>query len=276
MSKSIKYAMLMLAAFLFANMLLTGVSALGGFDISKDKIGLSIEQGSMVKEEIFVRNIGESRISVKIESKELDMIGISIAPSSLSVEPGELGKVSIVFSAERELAPGLYTGKIIVSGGWNKKEIEVNIEVQKSESLLSNYLTIRPDFSEVAPGEDMFVEIKLSSSEKIDVKDEYYIKGDGGDIKVSEDVVYGLEGDRTFSKRIEIPGKISSGKHVLYVKSKYNDKEVVSSAEFVVRKKISLDSEKVLNWGAIGLMIAVIIGLIYLLIRIRRLSKEKQ
>ena len=251
---------------------------LTNFVLSREKINLVIKPGQKVVENIDVKNLKDTQIIIKnsINGKLFENTGIRIVPDKLVIKQGSSEKLSLEFNVGESVKPGIYIGNVILSDGWTTQEISVSVSVVSSEEGLKNNLKLRPDFLEVSSGENIFADVEISSLDGVSVKNEYFIVGaDGEDeMKISSEEIV-MNGEQSFSKRLELPVNLKNGKYLLYLKSISLGMAAVSSSEFSVKNNdFEIDSEKVLNWSFIGLIALTIISVSYMGLRLFMFFKK--
>jgi hypothetical protein len=199
---------------------------------------------------------------------------IAFEENSITLEGGESGVFDFKITPLSET--GIYTGKIIITGGSMSKEIPVIINIRTEKSLYDLILTIPRSMKVIDSDENLFVQIDLLQMgirEKMDVTLNYVIKDYSGKVYLVESETIAVENQKTHEKEFHTQD-LPDGEYVLGVELIYPDGVAVASSQFRVGKDMGIISNigfaKILILGAL-IFVLVIVFLIAR--RYRRLSK---
>jgi len=147
-----------------------GGSATGGnlFNVDQDAFNVEVLAGGAVARKITITN-GNLPTVIEIKNEIKDFL--STEENSFSLNPGETREISLVFFANRNQAPGLYSGKIVLSSPSYDKPVYFIISVKPPESLFDMKVRVLPQAKTVTPGEFVQYELtlfNLGTSPRID------------------------------------------------------------------------------------------------------------
>ncbi|MEK6843801.1 MAG: SdiA-regulated domain-containing protein, partial [Nanoarchaeota archaeon] len=254
-----------------------------GFDIDKNKISILLKQGETKSDYIKITNKENKKIRISISALEIEDL-IKISEKDFDLEAGESKDIRIDFIAhegipqELSLSPGVYIGKIIVSGNNINKEILIAIEVESKLALFDVKISVPYKFTEIKPGDELLAEVKafnLGRTGLVDVKAEYTIKDFNNNIILEESETLAIETQTSFVKRFSISSNAEYGDYVIYVKIIYADSVATSSAAFKITQKpfVNLIITAYV-FSAIAVISIIALIMFYLIRRMRRLERR--
>jgi len=248
------------------------------FEISTERIKVSLKQGETKKQTFKIKNIGKYKKKINISSENLDEF-IKLSETEINLDGGESKTITIDFIAREDAKLDLYMGKILVKDEFIEEYIMIVIEVESKEALFDISMEIPKKFKYVMPGEEVSASISLynlGELKEIDVNFEYIIKNDKGNIITSEKETLAIDKRLSFIKTLEIPENTDYGDYVFYVKVTYNEKTASASALFLVGEKPFFEKEIIpIIIGAITILIITILIIIYEIRKIKKVLKPK-
>ena len=241
------------------------------FSLDKEKIQITLKQGETKKETITIKNTGNQKIKITLDTKLEEFMKIS--ETSFDLNAGEAKIIILDFIVREDTNPDLYIGKLNIKAEGLQKEILIAIEVESKKPLFDVKVEIPKRFQTIMPGEEIMANIKLYSLGKtgrVDVSVEYKIKDKEGKEIISEHETIAVETQTSFVKELKIPENANFGTYMLYVKAVYDHETASSSAWFIVGKKPFFTKENII------LIITVVIILIFILIILIELRKIRK
>lgn len=142
-----------------------------------------------------------------------------------------------------------------------------------SNSLVSLNVNIRPDFKEIQPGEQVFIEISIVNKavEKGDVLLKYIVEDKDGNIIDKETETVLLTTRITHMRSLEMPETIKKGKYSFFVELEKDGKNIATASDvFYVGKKPFLTIQNTL----IIITALIIITLIVIIYEVRKIRKQ--
>jgi len=248
-----------------------GARTITNFSLDKAKIKLSLTQGETKQEQITIKNTGNQKLKISLQNEIQDFLTVS--ESGLELTAGESKTIILDFLAKENTIPDLYTGKIIITGDGIEKEILVAIEIESKKPLFEVEVEIPEEFLTIMPGKEIKADIilySLTEIEKEDVKLEYIIKNEEGEIIISEQETKKIETLTRITKTFKIPDNAKYGTHILYTKLTYKKETASASAWFSVGEEIPLKRKDII----IIIIILIIIILTGILIKLKKLKKH--
>ena len=248
------------------------IQSLETISINKDQIKLSLKQGENKQEMITITNKYSKKINVLVSAEKIEEF-VKIDEPSFELDSGETKTIILDFLAREDAVTDLHIGKIIVSAESIKKEILTAIEVESKKSLFDVNLEINEHFSEVAPEEELLLQVKIFNIKRtgraVDVEVEYQIIDLEENIIVKESETIAVEFQTSFVKEFKIPASIKGGKYIIYVKTTYENEVASASAFFSVKNKLIVTNERFF----IFIISLLIILILIVLIEIRNIKK---
>jgi len=252
------------------------------FSIDKEKIKISLKQGEVKKQQITIKNIGNYKLNINLESLKLQDF-LKINETNFELEVGKSKTINLNFLAKKDTIPNLYTGKLIIKDNEIKKEIPIAIEIESKKALFDVKLKIPDKFLYILPGEDLLTNINILNMQeigKVDVTLEYIIKNEQGETITSEQETRAVETELSFIKTLKIPKDAKYGTYMLYIKVLYDDKIASASSWFKINKKPFFSQKNIISIIIIFIIVVLLIILIELSIlrkhiRIHGKIKEK-
>ncbi|MCL5018622.1 MAG: hypothetical protein M1416_02565 [Candidatus Pacearchaeota archaeon] len=244
------------------------IKKIKSFSLDSSEISISLTPGSITTKKITITNILDEKISISLTEENLDGI-ILLDETQIELEAGETRDISFDVIIREEVVPDLYVGKLIIKNGMTTEEVLVMIEVEYKDALFDLRVNIPEEYSNVLPGKEILAEIELFNLgllKRADVEIEYVIEDDEGNKVLTEKETIAVETKVGFLKRIKVPENVNSGKYILYVKVKYNERFASATATFNVIKQNT-------NMFVV-LGIAVLLGVIIYIYQRKRQKKN--
>ena len=251
-----------------------GGTTSSSFTITPTKISTTIKQGETSLESMVITNTGNSLVTISLQESGLGDL-IRISELSLTLGAGESKIIFLDFLAREDTSPDLYMGKLLISGGGITKEILVVVEVESKESLFDVMLDIPEEFSQVAPGNNMFVKINLfrlqSTEKRVDVTLIYSIRNSLGEEVIQHSETVAVETSASLIHEFEIHQNMK-GDYILYVQAIYEDTISSASGSFEVTKTSVSSREK--TFILFALCLFIILAVIIYIYESRKISHK--
>lgn len=237
----------------------------GSFSVDSVVLKSGVVLGDGLVKNIKIMN-GEVAQNFEVVSS-LDFVLVDVSSFNLGV--GEEKRIVLNFSIEG-LEEGLYFGRIVVEGEYDKVEIPVILEIESDEVLFDSVLSVPVEYGDVYVGEELVVEAKLVNLENIGSKRvgvQYFVRGvDGKSVFLDEGEMV-VESQILNTKVVKISDYIEEGVYLFGVVVKYEDSVGVSSHFFEVEKREVnfFDGEIPYIWVAFILLLIIVLYILYIL-----------
>ena len=244
------------------------------FSVDIENIKVKLKQGETKKEQIIIKNTGNIETSLSLSLAELGNI-IKITQTDFTLKPGEIATPRLEFTAERNLLPDVYVGKVIIKTDAKEKEVTITIEVETKKPLFDVKLEIPEKYLYIQQGEEILARINLLSLEeigKIDANIKYTIKNWENKEISSEEETFAVEKHIAYTKTMKTPEDIDYGNYIFYIRVTYNGEIASASSWFSIKEKEMPLKDKMLIVTRI-FIIAALIFIMYKLIKIERKTK---
>lgn len=241
---------------LFANF----ISKKANFDVDNVLFKFSVKEGESFSKNLIISN-NEKRIKLNVSS---DLDFVSLSESEFFLNPQEKKVLEFVFNI-KDKEPGVYIGKIRISGGGSALEIPIILEIETKEILFDSTINVPIDYSNVYIGEKMVIENRIFNFGAIgskSIKVNYAIQDLKGKKIFSDEEDMIVESQILNTKVISIPENVEKGDYVFTAIIKYEDSVGTSSYFFkIVNKKTDFMAEGISIWVAF-ILLSLIIGLL--------------
>ena len=177
-------------------------------------------------------------VEVNIDFDQLkDKIQISNYLDTILIDPNKEQDVKFNITAVKETKPGIYTGKIKIGSGELEKEVSIIIEVESRKVLFDVSLSVPSRSKTIYPGGELVISptiFNLADVPKTELLVTYLIKDfDGNTVQETQEKLM-METQVSFTKTLQLPEDIKTGKYVVSVYVKYKDSFGISSETFDV------------------------------------------
>ena len=212
------------------------------FTIDKETLKVILKQGQKIEHSLKIKNTGDTTIIVTTNFKALKrfVYSPSLDEIAITLNPGEEHTINVVFGAEEDQKPDVYTGEITVKSGSVEKVISTIIEVESAKPLFDVDVEVLPEYKSVYPGDEVFMEVSLFNVRgfgRVDVNLEYSIRDFKGNLIVAEHETVAVEMQAKFGRELLIPSDLEPGMYVASVKVTFEDSVGISSDLFEVKAK---------------------------------------
>lgn len=219
-----------------------GIQTVLDFTTDKKTIKVVLKQGQTTEETLSIKNTGTAVLDVTTYLQALKefIISPSLGEIKTILNPNEEQLLNLVFRAEENLKPDVYTGGIKIKGGALEKIINTIIEVESAKPLFDVDVEVLPQYKSIFPGEDVFIDVSLFNVRgfgRVDVVLEYSIKDFEGNIIAKEEETVAIETQATFTRELFVPSDIGPGTYVASVKVTFENSVGISSDLFEVKAK---------------------------------------
>ncbi|MDD5012397.1 MAG: LamG domain-containing protein [Candidatus Nanoarchaeia archaeon] len=234
------------------------------FTVNVESIERTLIINDMEFGQVWVNNNGNSRQTFNIK---VEVLNSSIIPEEYSISIAPKSSDKFDFKINSPSVAGIYTGKIIISSGYQQKEVLVTLNIKTEKSLYDVTITIPKSMKTIEPSETLSSQIDLlqmGRKEKMDVTVTYIIKDFNGKIYLSETETIAVENQKTLEKDFNTE-EFPEGDYVLGVELIYPDGIAVASSHFKVMGKIPspIDFPTII----VACLTALILAGIYFVIR---------
>lgn len=243
------------------------------FILDKDIFHVLIKQGETQRETLTIKNTGNLKLDLKIETQDLSKF-ILFSEESFSLSPKESKIINLDFFAKEEEIPEVYTGKIIVKTEDIARIINVIIEVKERKPLFD--LKVDLFKKEIPLNKNLKSKISilnLGDLKNIDILLYYSIKDFDGNIYEYKEESLKIDKNLELIRTLKVPDDVALGDYIFYVKITYKNVIATSSETFKIIYKD--------NSIIIGLVLLLIVaGMVFLFkklkIKIYLLKKQKK
>jgi len=246
------------------------------FVLDRDLIRVQLRQGDTRDASFSVTNDGDVELEMSVEVVSMgDYIILRDTPFGLEVN--ETREVGMHLLATEDMVPGIYTGRINVTGGDETESVSVVMEVQSREALFDVSMGIPEAFKYIYPGTEIPLQIRifnLGETGRIDAETTYTISDMDGNVIVNETETFAIETQASLIKNLYMPRDASPGRYIVGITIKYENCTAASSAEFSITEYAEIDITYIIEvTGAVILSAFVLIMLRR--IKARRSGKKK-
>ncbi|MBW6442741.1 hypothetical protein K0A97_03110 [Patescibacteria group bacterium] len=251
------------------------------FWVSVSNLEVKLTQGETKVYPIVLTNLQQEPLTFSISSEDLERF-IDIPESYFTLEANESKALRIQFSADENILPELYLGKIIIQSGEIKKEIPVKVEIESSNTLLDIYLEIEPKEKKIYPGESLFLNLELFNlGEKTENKAdlEYQIRDEENKIllRFIEQITIGDQKSLVKGVWLDIPREIKPGMYIVYVKATVDGKVASASSVFEIKRRGISFSSPIIKQILYGISLVLLFVIVYFIVKVfKRIFKKKK
>lgn len=241
-----------------------GAVRVSNFSLDRDLIKVSLKQGETKREKIIIKNIGNTRLDLTLESSLKEFIAISEESFSLNAE--ETKTINIDFFAKENEIPDAYIGRILVEGDGITKAINIIIEIKEKKPIFD--VSIDVTTKQVNAGGEVEADINIvnfGDLENIDILVYYAIKDFQQNILSFKEESIFIRDEVNITKKLRVPASAPFGAYVFYSKVSYRNISASGADVFMVSEKISLFNL---------ILIILIIVLVILIYLIKRRNKK--
>ncbi len=227
---------------------------------------VSVKQGVSVDRTIGVSSDKGGEFVLEL----MNLKGVRIGEERFVLNSNERKDVSVIFNSAG-LSPGVYAGKIKITGGGEESFIPIVFEIESKDLFFDVNLDIPPQYTDVEPGGNILAQVKIfdlvssGTSEGLGatpVDTEYFIVSLDGKTLSSETENVVVDQQNRITKTVSLPEDIPEGDYVFVSSVKYKSSVGVSSQLFSVSKKGFQFSGDIFQGPAF--IIIIIIGAIFL------------
>jgi hypothetical protein len=256
------------------------VSKISSFTIDKDFIKILLKLGIIERKLINISNTGDTNLTITMNMENLQ--NFLIFPGgeteiTFDLKVGRTKSIQLNFFVSEEQEPGVFPGKIVVTGNGIEEIITVIVEIESEKALFDIDVEIPQRYKEVLPGEEVIMQLSIYNVERIgrvDVEIEYGLKDLAGNIIASENEVLAVEMQVSIVRSLNVPFGVKPGSYVLYAEVKYDDTIGTGTDIFSVieKKEVGIQTIIILS---LFLITVVMVSAFLLIIRfVERRIKE--
>ncbi len=249
----------------------------GGGEVIKFTISPELFEKTMILngisfDEITITNKENSERSFNVHVESLEDI-ISFEETSVNISSKSMKRIEFKINAPNK--SGIYTGKIIITSSYIRKEALVIINVESEKSLFDITVSIPEAMKTINLGENLKAQIDLLEMGVQKYKDvilNYMIKDFDGNIHLTESETIAVSDQKTFSKKFHTKDLLS-GNYVLGVELVYPDGVAVASSHFKIRERFELGRDQIILVALIFLSL-ISVGMVLLIRRYKNMIKK--
>jgi len=234
------------------------------FDVDEVLIKVAMKENTSLSREILISSYSE--LDFKIQS-EVDFLLIN--EKEFKMNSGGRKKINLLFDINGK-EPGVYLGKIIISGGKKNIEIPVVVEIETKEILFDSNLNIPIEYSIVYSGESFVVENQIFNLESIGSKNievKYFVKDlTGRTIIHSPPENIAVETNLPLTKVFSLPADIPSGDYIVITVIKHKNSIGTSTYLFKIANKnidYYFSGDNFYMWVVFILLLVIILFILY-------------
>ena len=201
-----------------------------------------LKEGSNFTTQLKVMNTGSKGLNIKAEVKNLAFL--SVSQSEFYIDYGQTVDLNLEFVTKRgalKQEPGVYVGKLMLTGDDEQIEIPIIVGIESEEILFSINLNIPSESRQITKGTSGLVSVTVYNLKKIgsaSVVMSYFVSDMSGNKIVTERESIVVEDKTTFTKVIPIPENILEGSYIFGVSANYGSSTGISSHSFEVIEPI--------------------------------------
>jgi hypothetical protein len=238
------------------------------FTIDKDFIKVLLKPGETDKGIIVISNTGNKNLTITVNLKNLE--DFLVFPEGVSeyefyLDIGKEKSIQLNFFASEDQEPGVYPGKVVVTGDGIEKVITIVIEVESEKPLFDIDVEIPQKYKEVLPGEEVLAQLTIYNIKRmgrVDVDVEYGLKDSEGNIIVSKHETLAVEMQVSIVRSLDVPFDAKPDNYVVYAIVKYDNTTGTGTDILkVTKKEIGIQTTIILSF----VLIAVVMVSIFLL-----------
>jgi len=212
------------------------------FTLSTETLKVILKQGQTKEEKFTIKNTGDLAISLETNlEKLLDFIIFpNIKTIKTVLQPGEEETIFLTFMADENLKPDIYPKQIFITEVSGEKIISAVIEVESAQPLFDVDVEVLPEFKNIFPGDNIFLEVSLFNVRgfgRVDVELEYAIRDFQGNVIALEQETVAIETQAKFSRELLIPRDTKPGTYVASAKVTFGESVGISSDIFEIKAK---------------------------------------
>lgn len=220
----------------------TSGAGISDFTVNKKNIKVTLRQGQTKEETIEIRNTGAYVVNIMTLLQSLKQFIFSPATYEIktTLNPNEKQTLHLVFGADENQKPDIYTGEIVIKSGISQKIINIIMEIESAKPLFDVDVEVVPQYKSIFPGDTVLIEVSLFNVRgfgRVDVNLEYSIKDFKGNSIAEEHETVAIETQAKFSRELSVPSSIKPGNYVASVKVTFEDSVGISSDLFEVKAK---------------------------------------
>jgi len=234
------------------------------FSLDPNLMNVDLFRGRILDKQITVTNLGDKNLGVVVDNSFLEKF-TKIKPMSFYLPVVEKFVVDVEIFASNNIDFGVYTGKLIFRTNDFEKFTSFILHVKDKESLFDVMLDLfKKEFNK---GEEVKANISLlnlGDVEHVDLFVDYGIKDMENEVINSKEETIGMElTNKSLIRFLGIPENVKEGRHVFYVKIRYNNQTAVGSESFEVVSRFK-NYWKFIGWF-FGILLLRVIGYLIVL-----------
>ncbi len=226
------------------------------FTVIPDLIKIVIRQGETLTKEVRVVNTGNEKINIAVSQEGLgDML--LFESRNISLIPGQVKPMKLVFTASENQEPDVYLGRIIFEGYGIERWVLVVIEAKEKKPLFDVIVEIPEGMKKLTAGEEVTASVEVINMGDVilsDVMFHYSIRDMEGNIFNSREETLAVEKSKIMDRKLRIPDDMEPGRYIMYVRIDYEGNVAAASDLF----QVVLESERPDTASKFYIMIAAL------------------
>jgi len=212
------------------------------FTISREALTVTLKQGQSKEESLTVKNTGEVSLDIKtfFQTVKKFIISPDLEEIEFILKPNDEQTIDLIFKAEKNQTPNIYTGEIKVISGSTEKIVSTIIEVESAKPLFDVDVEVLPQYKNVAPGDEIVIAVSafnIRGFGRVDVNLEYSIRDFQGNLIVKEEETVAVETQAKFTRELLVPSDLKPGIYIAAAIITFEDSVGISTDIFEVSAK---------------------------------------
>lgn len=248
------------------------VKKISNFTLYEDFIKILLKPSDTAKKTLKISNNGDTNLTINLNLINLEDFLIfpgGVSEYKFDLDVGKEKDIQLIFFVSKEQEPGIFPGKVVVTGDGIEKPITIVVEIESEKPLFDIDVEIPQRYKEVQPGEEVLAQLTIYNLKRIgpvDVDIEYGLKGIEENIIVSKHETLAVEMQVSILRSLDIPFDTKPGNYVLYTIVKYDNTTGTGTDILrIVEKGIGIQTVIILS---LVLITVVMVSLFLLIIRL--------
>jgi hypothetical protein len=208
------------------------------FTVNPQVIKVKLYPGESSNEKFVITNKGNQQLLLSIDMSMVSGFA-TLSKDQTVLQPDQSDAVGVFFNVGHDKKPGVYTGRIVVEGNGQSKNVMLVVEVESPDKLLDVRCKVPENYKVVNPGNPVYSNIELFSMGypgRVDVVMKYGVKDSNNMVISSESSTVAVETQISLNRFIMMPVDAPEGVYTFYVEATYNGIVATSTDEFQVVK----------------------------------------
>jgi hypothetical protein len=249
-----------------------GAPLVESFSVNQELVSMVLTQGFGDSVSLGFTNRLTSTNNLRFSLTGLDGISV-LYDKELSLNSDELKLVKFDFFAPTSINPGIYTGRLTISGQGMSKTINIVIEVRERNALFDIKATIYDFYKKVTAGGKISSKIDMSNiglrGQPVDVALRLSVLDfDKNVVYETNEEMLAVTNTLSIDRSINLPQDIPLGDYILLAKIIYSNATAESFDTFNVVEKADVIKQRISYISYIVFLVLIILLIIYITMRI--------